>query len=100
MPSLNMSIPHKLTQQEALQRIRALLPEMKSDFADKIKDLNEEWNGNTGTFSFTAMGFAVSGILTVNESTVDLDGNLPFAASFFKGTIKSVIEQKAKQVLA
>ena len=100
MPLLKMSIPHKLSQPEALQRIQALLPEMKSEFADKISDLHEKWTGNTGSFSFTVMGFAVSGILTVTESSVDLDGNLPFAATFFKGKIKSVIEEKAKQILA
>lgn len=100
MPSLEMSIPHKLSQEEAKRRIEDLLPKMKSDFAGQIKDLKEEWNGNTGRFSFTVMGFAVSGTLTVNESTVDLDGNLPFAASFFKGKIKSVIEEKAQEILA
>ena len=100
MPSLEMSIPHKLTQEEAQRRIQELLPKMKSDFAGQVKDLREEWNGNTGKFSFTAMGFSVSGTLTVNESSVDLDGDLPFAASFFKGKIKSVIEEKAQEILA
>jgi Putative polyhydroxyalkanoic acid system protein (PHA_gran_rgn) len=100
MPSLEMSISHKLTQEEAQRRIQELLPKMKSDFADQIKDLHEEWNGNTGQFSFEVMGFPVSGTLTVNESTIDLDGNLPFAAAFFKGKIKSVIEEKAQEILA
>jgi hypothetical protein len=100
MPSIEMSIPHKLSREEARRRIQELLPKMKSDYADQIKDLHEEWNGDTGRFSFSVMGFAVSGTLTVNESTVDLDGNLPFAAAFFKGKIKSVIQEKAQEVLA
>jgi hypothetical protein len=100
MPSIEMSIPHKLTQEEAQRRIQELLPKMKSDFAGQVKDLREEWNGNTGKFSFTAMGFSVSGTLTVNDSTVELDGDLPFAATLFKGKIKSVIEEKAQQILA
>ena len=100
MPSLEMSIPHKLTREEARNRIQELLPKMKNDYGDQIKDLQEEWNGDTGSFSFSVMGFAVSGTLTVNDASVDLDGNLPFAAAFFKGKIKSVIEEKAQQVLA
>ncbi|MBC7826791.1 MAG: polyhydroxyalkanoic acid system family protein [Chitinophagaceae bacterium] len=100
MPSLEMSIPHNLSQQEAKRRIQELLPKMKSDYADQIKDLHEEWKDNTGKFSFSIMGFAVSGTLNVNESTVDLDGNLPFAATFFKGKIKSVIQEKAQEILA
>lgn len=100
MPSINMSIPHKLTQEEAKRRIQELLPKMKADYADQIKDLHEEWNGNTGIFSFAIMGFSVSGSLTVSESSVDLDGDLPFAATFFKGKIKSVIQEKAQEILA
>ncbi len=100
MPSLEMSIPHKLTREEARRRIQDLLPKMKNDYGDHIKNLHEEWNGDTGSFSFSVMGFAVSGTLTVNDSSVDLDGNLPLAASFFKGKIKSVIEEKAQEVLA
>ena len=100
MPSLEMSIPHKLSREEAKRRIQELLPKMKADYGDQIKNLHEEWNGDTGVFSFSVMGFAVSGSLTVNESSVDLDGSLPFAAAFFKGKIKSVIEEKAQQVLA
>ncbi|MGZ5285379.1 MAG: polyhydroxyalkanoic acid system family protein [Kaistella sp.] len=99
MPAIEMSIPHNLTQEEAQRRIQELLPKMKSDFAGQVKDLREEWNGNTGKFSFTAMGFSVSGTLTVNDSSVDLDGDLPFAATLFKGKIKSVIEEKAQQIL-
>ena len=100
MPSLEMSIPHQLGQEEARRRIQELLPKMKSDYGEQIKDLQEEWNGNIGRFSFSVMGFAVSGTLTVNQSSVDLDGNLPFAAAFFKGKIKSVIEEKAQEILA
>lgn len=100
MPSIEMSIPHQLGEQEARRRIQELLPKMKADFGDQIKDLKEEWNGNTGRFSFSVMGFSVSGNLIVNESTVDLDGDLPFAATFFKGKIKSVIQEKAQEVLS
>ena len=73
---------------------------MKADYGEQIRDLKEEWEGDTGKFSFTVMGFAVSGTLTVNDNSVDLDGNLPFAAAFFKGKIKSVIENKAQEILA
>lgn len=100
MPSIEMSIPHQLGEQEARRRIQELLPKMKADHGDQIKDLKEEWNGNTGRFSFSVMGFAVSGNLTVNESSVDLDGDLPFAATFFKGKIKSVIQEKAQELLS
>ncbi len=100
MAKLNMVISHHLTQDEAVKRIKTLLGEVKNQFADKISDLREEWDGNTGKFNFSAMGFSVSGTLTVNPSRVELSGNLPFAAVFFKGKIESKIRERAEILLA
>ncbi len=100
MAKLNMAVSHRLAQDEALRRIKTLLGEVKNQFADKISDLREEWSGNTGTFSFSAMGFSVSGTLTVKPSEVELCGNFPFAAMFFKGKIESTIRERAETLLA
>jgi hypothetical protein len=100
MPKLKMVIPHELSQDEALRRIKTLLGEVKTQFADKISDLREQWNGNTGTFRFLAMGLAVSGTLVVKSSEVELSGNLPFAATLFKGKIESTIRERAESLLA
>ena len=100
MSKLNMSIPHDLTQVEALNRIQRLLGEVRTKFADKIRDLHEEWDGNSGKFSFSAMGFAVSGILTVKPSQIELSGNLPLAAALFKKKIETAIRTQAESLLA
>jgi hypothetical protein len=100
MANFDMSIPHQLSQGDALQRIKQVLGEVKKEHGDKISNLTENWNGNTGEFSLTIMGFAISGKLAVNPSTVDIEAELPFAASLFKGKIKSLISDKASQLLA
>lgn len=100
MARLNMTVSHHLEQDEAVRRIKTLLNEVQNQYADKVSDLREEWNGNTGTFSFSAMGFSVSGTLTVNPSEVELSGILPFAAAFFKGKIESTIRERAETLLA
>lgn len=100
MPELKMSLPHRLPQDEALNRIKGLLRQVKLQYADRISDLHEEWTGNTGTFSFTAMGFSVTGTLNVKACEVELNGNLPVAAIFFKGKIESTIRERATTLLA
>ncbi len=100
MSSLQMSIPHHLSQEEALKRIQTLLTEMKKEHGDKIENLQENWTGNQGDFSFSVKGFALSGKLTVMPSTIELDGKIPMSVSLFKGTIISMINQKAAQLLA
>lgn len=100
MPNLEINIPHELGEDEALKRIQSLLQKVQSRYGDQVKDLQQEWNGNTGEFSFSIMNMPVSGKLTVNNTGVDLDGKIPLAASLFKGKIKSVILEEANKVLA
>jgi len=99
MPSIHVHIPHQLSKEEALERIQTLLQRVKSQFGDKVKDVQEEWHGDSGSFSFSIMGFDVSGKLNVSNSQVGLDGKIPVAAAFFKGKIKSVIMEEAQKVL-
>ncbi|MEK7630394.1 MAG: polyhydroxyalkanoic acid system family protein [Patescibacteria group bacterium] len=100
MAKLNITITHRLNQDEALNRIKTLLDDVKHQFGDKISDLYEEWDGNAGKFSFSAMGFSVSGTLIVKPQEIELSGNLPFAASFFKGKIELTIRERAESLLA
>jgi hypothetical protein len=100
MPRLNLTVPHHLPQDEALKRIRGLLKDIKTQFADKISDIHEEWSGNIGTFRFSAMGFPVSGSLTVKPSAVELSGDLPLLAAIYKGKIESTIRERAETLLA
>ena len=100
MSKLEMSIPHQLDQQEAQDRIKSLLERVQSQFGNQVQDLKQEWNGNTGVFSFTVMNMPVSGTLTVNNNNVALDSKLPMAAAMFQGKIKSVIMEEAGKVLS
>lgn len=100
MSKLEMNIPHQLEQQEALSRVQSLLTRVQSQFGSQVQDMHQEWNGNTGVFSFKVMNMPVSGTLTVNQGNVALDSQLPMAAAMFSGKIKSVIMEEAKKVLS
>ena len=100
MPKMNVAVPHKLNPDEAVRRIKNLVGDMKKQFGDRITDLKEEWSGNNGQFAFKAMGFDVSGTVRVDADEVRIEGNLPFAASMFKGRIESTIQERASQLLA
>lgn len=99
MPKIEINIPHSLTKDEALNRIQQFLPQLKAQHSDKISDLEETWNGNTGEFNFKISGFKVSGTLEVGESDVVIKGDIPFAALLFKGTIEETIQAKAMELL-
>ena len=100
MPKMNVSVPHNLSADEAIRRIKNLVGDMKKQFGDRVTDLKEEWSGNNGQFAFKAMGFDVSGTVQVDAGEVRIQGDLPFAASMFKGRIESTIQERARQLLA
>lgn len=99
MPKLNVELPHNLGREEARRRVQSLLTNLKHQHADKISDMNEQWEGDRGVFSFNAMGFKASGSIDVNDSKVVINGELPLAAAFFKGKIEDIIEEKGKEAL-
>ena len=100
MPAIKLSVPHKLSPEEAKQRITKLISETKSQFGSTVSDVKESWTDNRGDFSFRAMGFAVAGNLQVEPSAVQIEINLPFAALPFKSRAEKEISTRAKELLA
>src|SRR4030095_12588928 len=100
MSAIKISIAHKLARDEAVRRVKDLLSGLQHQHRDSVSDIKEDWKSNVGTFSFNAMGFPISGQITVNDNDVELKGDVPFAVSLFSGKIKSMITEKAQELLA
>jgi hypothetical protein len=100
MPNLIMSVGHRLSQDEALRRIRAAAAQAKTQHSDKIDDLREGWNGYVGAFQISARNQQVSGTVTVNPSDVTVQTTLPFLALVFKPTIESRMRDELTRILA
>ena len=100
MSKLNISVSHQLTRDEAAGRIKGLLGQMKEEYGENVKDLKEDWSGDSCRFSFSVMGSSISGTLDILSDKVQINGNLPFAASLFKGKIEETIREKASELLA
>jgi hypothetical protein len=100
MPKLMVSVSHRLSQDEALRRIRAVVAQAKIQHSDKINDLRQSWNGYVGAFDVSGMGQKASGTVGVNPSDVTVQIKLPFAASLFKSKIESGIRDTLSRILA
>lgn len=99
MSSLNISIPHNLSKEEALTRIKGLLQQVKEEQANIVSNVKEDWSEDKGQFGFTAMGFDLAGDINVSEDNVEINAELPFAVALFKGRIKEIITEKATALL-
>lgn len=100
MPKLNIVVPHRLSEDEALGRIKGLLGELKREHAGAFTDLDETWTDTGGRFSMKAMGMSVAGELTVAPGQVVMNGDLPLAATPFKGRIEQMVRERMERLLA
>lgn len=99
MPRMSMQIPHSLSQDEAKSRVQGMITSLKEQYGSQISDLHEEWNGDTGRFSAKAMGFDLKGTLQITGNELRVDGDLPWAAKPFQGTIEATIRERAERLL-
>jgi hypothetical protein len=94
-----MSIPHNQPEDEAMRRIKNEMANLKTQFADKIDGLEENWEGNTCKFSLSVRGFSGSGTMIVKPSEISIAGELPFFAVVFKKQIELTIRDRLGKLL-
>jgi hypothetical protein len=100
MPSLALSIPNPLGQQQAAEKLKAFFAHMKERHGDKLTNLEETWaDDHHLNYSFTTYGFNIKGDLAVEPEAVKMNANLPFAAMMFKGKIEQAIRDELTKVL-
>jgi hypothetical protein len=99
MPSLSVQVPHQLPIPDAVSRLQTFLEEVRRDHGDRVSNVKGEWLGETLQFGFTAMSMQINGNLVVREEEVHVSGNLPFAATLFRGTIEQTIRTELEKLL-
>ncbi len=99
MPHIDITVPHALTQDEAVRRIQNLPASLEQEFAGKVTDIKQAWAGYAAKFSFNAVGFAVSGTTDVQPHRADIHIDLPLLAMPFKGRLADAVRQRAERLL-
>ena len=100
MASFKVQVPHQLTREVAAARLREHSERSRADMPKEISNLVEEWDdeGNLD-FSFSAMGFSLSGTMVSCGADVTVEGKIPFAALPFRGMIESQLVKKIETAL-
>ena len=101
MPKMSVHVDHSLGKEEAIRRLKELMPKVQARYKDLVKDLKEEWTDeSTLHFGFRTAGMNIQGDLHVEEEAVKLDGKLPFAAMMFKGKMEQGLKADLEKLLA
>lgn len=100
MPSLKVSVPHTLTVEEAMGRIRTIVEEIRARHSHQVSNLQEDWTERAVAYSFSAMGFSTSGNMEVAEEAVHIESKIPLAAVMFRGQIEERIKSELGRLLS
>ena len=97
--TITISIPHRLTQDEARTRLQKGITDLKTRHAASIAQVDETWTGNQMAFRLTAMGQAITGRVDVQPDAVKLDVDLPFILAMLAERIRPRVEQEGRRML-
>ena len=97
--SITISIPHRLTQEEARTRLANGLTELKQKYAGSVAGLEENWSGNLLSFRLTAVGQSITGRAEVLAEAVKLDIDLPWLIAAMAEKLRPKIEAEGRRML-
>jgi hypothetical protein len=90
---LSISIPHQLGRVEARRRIETGFAKILGQMPGSAGPSHERWDGDRLTFSVSAMGQTISGVVDVLDAAVTMELELPgvlgMVASGLKGRIQT-----------
>lgn len=74
---LSISIPHQLGRVEARRRIETGFAKILGQLPGSAGSSHERWDGDRLTFSVSAMGQTISGVVDVLDAAVTMELELP-----------------------
>ncbi|MDR3108677.1 MAG: polyhydroxyalkanoic acid system family protein [Planctomycetaceae bacterium] len=100
MPQLSVTVPHSLSQDEAVSRLNKKLEQIKAENLYEVRDLVEDRPDTyTLRFSFKVLGFGVSGECFTKPDDVTINVELPVAAIVIKQMIQTQLTRELTTVL-
>jgi hypothetical protein len=97
--TVSVSIPHRLTPDEARVRIQRGIGDLRTQFAGKVASLEERWTANHADFQAKVMGQTITARLDIEEHAVRVEVDLPWLFAALAGKITPVIEREGAKLL-
>lgn len=97
--TISISIPHRLTQEEARTRLQSGVADLRTKFAGNVASVQETWTGNRMDFRLSAMGQPITGRVDVQAEAVKIDIDLPWLIATLAEKFRPKIEQEGRKML-
>ena len=96
---LVVSIPHRLSEDEALRRLKNGLGSASANFGHVFKIQEEIWTGPHLQYRISALGQVASGSIDVAEDYVRLEVFLPWLLAKLAETLQPLIRKEGTLLL-
>lgn len=97
--TVSISVPHRLSRDEARTRIQNTLAGLKNQHAAKLAQIDEQWAEDHMQFRLAVMGQAVTGRVDVRENAVDLAIDLPWILAMFAEKVRGEVQREGTKLL-
>jgi len=97
--TLSVSISHELTQEQAKERLINGIADARAKHPSFLKNATETWNGNTMSFTASAMGQTITGRIEVEPKNVNIHVDLPMLLAMLANKLKPQLEAEGRKLL-
>lgn len=96
---ISVTIPHQLGRAEARRRIDAGFLDLSRHLGAAAGALDRRWTGDRLDFSFTAMGQAIAGHVSVADAEVTVEVILPGVLALIAGKVQGALRREGQLLL-
>jgi hypothetical protein len=99
---MRVVVPCNLPEDQARERVEKCLGGLKEKYADRISDVQIDWQGSSAELSFILLKplpLRIAADLTLKPAEVVLEGKLPFIAWPFQTRIQTLIGDQLRACL-
>ena len=97
--SVKVSIPHRLTREEASRRLRTGMADLRQQYASSIARMDDRWTGDHMDLKATAFGQSITGRIDVRDNAVDVEVDLPWLFAVLADKVKGQVAQAGQRWL-
>jgi Putative polyhydroxyalkanoic acid system protein (PHA_gran_rgn) len=94
-----VTIPHRLSRQEAVRRLKTGFSNVRSSFGQGFVVVKDEWAGDHLDFQASLLGQTTTGTVDVADDHVRLEVQLPWFLSLLANKAKALVQKQGQLML-
>ena len=94
-----VTIPHRLTKEEAVRRLQKGFGDVRSTVGEKFMVLTDSWIGDHLDFRASLLGQTTTGTVDVGDHSVRLEIQLPWMLALLANKAKAIVQKQGQLML-